>query len=76
MWSVHWDGNSKEWMRDATVRFKHRDTGAYLSTHAVKFQRPIPGHTEVFAVKNKGSNALWRATEGVYFPDPSAADQQ
>lgn len=49
-------------------RFKHKVTGAYLSNHGVQYQRPIPGHTEVFASKSKGASATFRATEGVYFP--------
>lgn len=34
----------------AQVRLVHKDTGAYLSNHNVKYQRPIPGHTEVRGV--------------------------
>ncbi|PSC68775.1 stromal cell-derived factor 2 [Micractinium conductrix] len=68
MWRVEWDGAAPHWERDAAVRLLHRDTAGYLSNHAVQYQRPIPGHTEVFAARNKGPHAQWRATEGVYFP--------
>ena len=44
------------------------DTGVYLATHDVKYQRPIPGHTEVFGGKKRDAQTVWRATEGVYFP--------
>lgn len=47
MWRVEWDGAAPHWERDAAVRLLHRDTAGYLSNHAVQYQRPIPGHTEV-----------------------------
>ncbi|EFN51833.1 hypothetical protein CHLNCDRAFT_32836 [Chlorella variabilis] len=69
MWRVEWDDGAKQWQRDAAVRFVHKDTGAFLSNHGVKYQRPIPGHTEVYAIKgSKGRHTVWRATEGVYWP--------
>ena len=69
VWAVVWEANGgKHWMRDATVRLVHVDTGANLGNHNVQYQRPIPGHTEVFASKGKAGGATWRATEGVYFP--------
>ena len=43
------------------MRLRHADTGAYLSSHDMKFQRPIPGQSEVFAAKAKNANTLWRA---------------
>ncbi|KAL4433712.1 hypothetical protein ABPG75_000153 [Micractinium tetrahymenae] len=73
VWRVDWDSSEPHWLRDAVVRLVHKDTGAYLSNHNVKYQRPIPGHTEIFAVKQKGPHALWRATEGVYFPTRAEA---
>ena len=73
VWRVEWDGGAPSWQRDAVVRLAHHDTGAYLSNHAKKYQRPIPGHTEVFAVKGKGGHAVWRATEGVFFPGHTEA---
>lgn len=70
----HWyveldDAKAARWQRDAGVRLRHKDTGAYLASHDVKYQRPIPGHTEVHGIKSKGAATLWRATEGVYFPE-------
>lgn len=102
VWRVEWDNASMaHWRRDAPVRLVHKDTGSYLSTHAIKYQRcagavqqcnrmpagssavatvppgrgahargcrvllrltwdrllrarrPIPGHTEVMAMKTK-----------------------
>lgn len=49
------------------VRLRHRDTGAYLANHNLKYQRPIPGHTEVMALKERSAKTTWLATEGVYF---------
>eukprot|EP00887_Chlorella_sp_A99_P005111 scaffold25.g5111.t1 len=43
---------------------------AYLTSHNVRYQRPLAGHTEVYAAKKigRGGTASWRATEGVYVP--------
>lgn len=49
------------------MRLRHRDTGAYLANHNMKYQRPIPGHTEVIALKEHSTKTAWLATEGVYF---------
>ena len=66
---MEWDdATEKQWARDLLVRLRHADTGAYLTSHDMKYQRPIPGQAEVFAAKAKNANTLWRATEGVYFP--------
>jgi len=54
LWRVEWDGKEKHWLRDAPVRFVHKDTGSYLSNHNVQYQRPIPGHTEV-----RGTPCIW-----------------
>jgi len=48
-------------------RFLHKDTNGYLANHNVQYQRPIPGHTEVHALKSKGGSTTWKAGEGVYF---------
>lgn len=39
VWRVEWDGAAATWQRDMPVRLLHKDTGAFLSTHAVKYQR-------------------------------------
>lgn len=49
------------------LRLKHKDTGIYLSNHAVSYQRPIQGRTEVFGSKKTGKTVTFRAGEGVYF---------
>lgn len=67
VWEVQWDSNAEHWERDATVRLRHHDTQAFLANHNVKYQRPIPGQTEVHALKSKTAAANWKATEGVYF---------
>lgn len=64
------------WFTKTSVRvcrLKHVDTGVYLATHNIKYQRPIPGHTEVFGSNLRSSEGLWRATEGVFFPQRTAA---
>ena len=58
------------------VRLKHVDTGAWLAAHDQKYQRPIPGHLEVFAAKSPAATTTWRATEGVYFPPRSDDDKE
>ncbi len=60
-------------MHAVLCRLKHVDTGAYLASHDVKYQRPIPGHTEVFGGKKRDAQAVWRATEGVFFPERKQA---
>lgn len=50
------------------VRFKHRDTGVYLTSHEVRFGNPIAGQQEVCGHSYAGKNAEWQATEGVYLP--------
>lgn len=69
VWLVEWDdAKQKHWMRDMPIRIKHKDTGAYLSNHGKTYPRPIAGHSEIFAVKNKkGKEQTFSAIEGVYY---------
>ena len=67
VWILEWDKSKSTWEQDEAVRFKHQDTGSYLSSHSKKFNRPITGQQEVCA-KAKSKDANWLATEGVYFP--------
>ena len=46
------------------------------AAHDQKYQRPIPGHLEVFAAKSPAATTTWRATEGVYFPPRSDDDKE
>ena len=52
------------------VKFKHLETGAYLSSSGDKrYGRPISGQLEVCGKNKAGKvNEFWTATEGVYFP--------
>lgn len=50
------------------ISLTHVDTGFALSSNGQQFQRPIHGHTEVYAAKAKKSAAKWMAAEGVYLP--------
>ena len=55
------------------VKFKHLETGAYLSSSGDKrYGRPISGQLEVCGKNKAGKvNEFWIATEGVYFPTTS-----
>ena len=66
VWILEWDKASSAWQQDQPVRFKHQDTGTYLSSHSKKFNRPITGQQEICG-KAKSKDANWLATEGVYF---------
>ena len=67
-WVVELPNGGDAWERGKKVRLKHKDTGAYLSSHNMKYGRPIAGHQEVMGAASPGSNALWTSAEGVYFP--------
>ena len=67
IWILEWDKSKSTWEQDQPIKFKHQDTGSYLSSHSKKFNRPITGQQEVCA-KAKSKDANWLATEGVYFP--------
>ncbi|KAL6777667.1 hypothetical protein ACKKBG_A15180 [Auxenochlorella protothecoides x Auxenochlorella symbiontica] len=70
VWLVEWDSSKKasSWIQDLPVSLTHVDTGFALSSNGQQFQRPIHGHTEVYAAKAKKSAAKWMAAEGVYLP--------
>lgn len=73
-WIVEWDGKEEYWQQDTNVRFMHKVSESYLANHDVQYQRPIPGHTEVFANRfqsKKDDVMMFRATEGVFFPTNS-----
>ena len=55
-------------------RFFHLDTQAYLANHNVQYQRPIPGHTEVYGEKQGRGELNWKATEGVFFAGVAASE--
>lgn len=63
-WTIVCDSDS--WSRDRPVLIKHTDTNMYLSLSGQRYGSPIPGQLEVCAVANSGSNAQWRATEGIF----------
>ncbi|TMW48218.1 hypothetical protein DOY81_006689 [Sarcophaga bullata] len=64
----HWElvCSSNEWMRDAHVRLRHVDTGAYLSMSGRSFGRPISGQMEVVGVSNPSHGTRWTTAEGLY----------
>lgn len=76
--------NSKHWLRDAPVTFRHVDTKKYLYTSsAVAFtqqncgmQCPIMGQTEVSAAMRKeGGKTTWTTAQGVFFP-PKVTEEE
>ena len=75
IWRVEWDSKSKAWLRDMSVRFLHKATGVGLSSHNKKFGRPISGQTEICGMRRPEKNGLWKATEGVYFPEHQDGDE-
>jgi len=66
VWIVELEKGAKSWAQDAGVYLKHKETGVYLASHELKYQRPIAGHTEVFGTEKK-QFCNWKATEGIYF---------
>ncbi|VDN58131.1 unnamed protein product [Dracunculus medinensis] len=58
--------NTDEWLRDGSVKLKHKDTGKYLATSGHQYSRPISGQREVVGVSSPGNSALWRSMEGIY----------
>lgn len=67
IWIIEWDDRQDYWVQDQKIRLKHKDTGAYLSSHAMMFRQPIAGRTEIFGSKKSGKPAVFRAGEGVFF---------
>lgn len=63
-WALDVDGGGA-WAADAPVRFKHVETGAWLSATGRTYGPPIAGHVEVVAAPDK-KGAAWTAGEGVY----------
>jgi hypothetical protein len=69
------DNDSDHWKRGAQVMFQHVDTGKYLSTDVqAKFNQqncrncPIQGQLEVRASAGRSRMAMWKTTEGFFFP--------
>eukprot|EP00742_Colponemidia_sp_Colp-10_P002525 GILJ01002698.1.p1 GENE.GILJ01002698.1~~GILJ01002698.1.p1 ORF type:complete len:231 (+),score=31.12 GILJ01002698.1:68-760(+) len=67
--------SSDSWLRTATIRFKHQDTGHYLHSHdGYRFNQnncpncPIMGQQEVTAFHTKNKDNLWQVDDGVFLP--------
>lgn len=58
--------NGDNWQRDETVRFRHKDTDAFLHITGDTFGRPIHGQKEVCGYANPHPSNYWRTVEGVY----------
>eukprot|EP01024_Parvocaulis_polyphysoides_P059492 TRINITY_DN6434_c0_g1_i2.p2 TRINITY_DN6434_c0_g1~~TRINITY_DN6434_c0_g1_i2.p2 ORF type:complete len:224 (-),score=19.76 TRINITY_DN6434_c0_g1_i2:284-955(-) len=68
VWIVDWDSKAKTWQQYEKVRFKHKDTGAYLKQTDQQFNRPIPGQKEIAGSKKKDGGGQWQVSDGVFFP--------
>lgn len=64
----HWEliCSNTEWLRDAHVRFRHVDTGVYLSMSGRSFGRPISGQMEVVGVSKLAHGTRWTTAEGLF----------
>lgn len=70
--------NGKNWSRNEKIRFKHKETQAYLSCSAKTYGRPINGQQEIVATgqPTRASN-YWKAAEGVFIkPSDSMGEKQ
>lgn len=73
-WTVECVGSAKFWKQGASVRLKHRDTGAYLGTSKnVEFNQntcghacPIMGHLEAFGRASPDAHTLMTVDEGIH----------
>mmetsp|Transcript_23215 Transcript_23215/g.33742 ORF Transcript_23215/g.33742 Transcript_23215/m.33742 type:complete len:229 (-) Transcript_23215:90-776(-) len=71
------------WKRGQPVRLKSVDTKRYLHSHEEhRFNQrncrncPIIGQQEVTCFQTKGTNNLWYADKGVYFPPPEGEEEE
>ncbi len=56
------------WPRDAKIRLKHVDTGAYLSaSERLKYGDPIANQLHVSARTWSNKDCYWKAAEGFFF---------
>ncbi|XP_037948234.1 stromal cell-derived factor 2, partial [Teleopsis dalmanni] len=64
----HWDVvcSNESWMRDAHVRFRHIDTGAYLAMSGKSYGRPISGQMEIVGVHSMHHGTRWTTAEGLF----------
>ncbi|XP_030374505.1 stromal cell-derived factor 2 isoform X2 [Scaptodrosophila lebanonensis] len=64
----HWEVvcSNDSWMRDAHVRFRHVDTGAYLGMSGRSYGRPISGQMEIVGLHNPQHGTRWTPSEGLY----------
>ncbi|XP_057522885.1 stromal cell-derived factor 2-like protein [Amaranthus tricolor] len=70
-WRLVVEGTEKTWKKDQRVRLQHVDTGVYLQSHKKKYSM---GQQEVCGVRDKNSDNIWIAAEGVYFPVKKSND--
>ncbi|CAL5361607.1 unnamed protein product [Camellia sinensis] len=67
-WRLEIEGSGKSWRQDQRIRLHHVDTGGYLHSHDKKYTRIAGGQQEVCGVREKRTDNIWLATEGVYLP--------
>jgi len=64
-YTAHHDDDERERETDA---LNAAALQTWLSSHRVKFQRPIAGQNEVLCKRGKTNEADWKTQEGIYFP--------
>ena len=64
-WTLDLDRATPVWKADAPVRFKHVETGVWLTSSGRAYGHPIAGHVEVVGLADK-KGVEWTAGEGVY----------
>lgn len=64
------------WLRDNSVKLRHKDTDAYLAVSGRTFGRPINGQMEVIGTTDAYHATEWKAVEGLYVHARDAADSK
>lgn len=79
-WVVMCEGKGKDWKRKNMVRFKHVDTGYWLSSSKRNaFGHPTTGQLQVCSTYRKSGDTLWRAAEGLFMhpmPEKTAKENK
>lgn len=63
-WVIYCKG--RFWQKTEQVKFKHIDTGTWLSLSGNTYGRPIFGQLEVICATSADSTSSWKTAEGVY----------
>lgn len=74
----HWkvECSSDYWLRDNSVKLRHKDTGAYLSVSGRTFGRPINGQMEIIGTTDAYHATEWKTVEGLFIHPRDAASSK